>query len=113
MRPSILGITPFERPDTTLAVALSRAAAIGVLDLGTDLEAARSALAAAARRASRGLGVRVHAGALPPPDSLPAAVEIVVLPTGVDPAPWRPRRVFVQVVSSAKPPVRSRRAPTT
>lgn len=102
MRPSILGITPFERPDTTLAVALSRAAAIGVLDLGTDLEAARSALAAAARRASRGLGVRVHAGALPPPDSLPAAVEIVVLPSGIDPAPWRPRRVFVQVVSSAE-----------
>ncbi|MFN2383640.1 MAG: SDR family NAD(P)-dependent oxidoreductase [Gemmatimonadota bacterium] len=99
MSPTLLGITPFQRPDPELALALCRAGALGAVDLGRDPAAALAALAPAIPAGVRGLGVRIHAGAEPPPAALPARVEFVVLPAGADPAAWRPRRVYIQVTS--------------
>ncbi len=109
VRPSglpILGITPFHRPDARLAVALVRAGAIGVVDLGVDRSRGLAALRLAAGRVDGGaggeLGVRVHEGALPRPAELPDEVRLVVLPPGMDATVWqRPgrRTVLVRVVS--------------
>lgn len=97
---AVLGITPCEYPDVRLTVALCRARAVGVLDLGRDPALAEAALQEVARHAPGPFGVRVPPGApLPDPARLPAGADWVVLPAGADPAPYAPRRVLVQVVS--------------
>jgi acyl transferase domain-containing protein/NAD(P)H-dependent flavin oxidoreductase YrpB (nitropropane dioxygenase family)/NAD(P)-dependent dehydrogenase (short-subunit alcohol dehydrogenase family)/acyl carrier protein len=96
---SILGITPFHRPDPGLAVALARAGARAAIDLGADVREGLEAVERAARDVSSGLGIRLHGSAELDPARVPAAVEFVILPPGVDPAPWRPRQVFVRVTS--------------
>ena len=58
----IIGVTPFELPNAQLAAALSRAGALGVLDLGRDSARARTALAQMSRWAREPWGVRVPAG---------------------------------------------------
>ena len=58
--PLIIGISPFECPDSGLAASLARAGALGVLDLGHDPDAARLALDALATRSRRPFGVRCH-----------------------------------------------------
>jgi acyl transferase domain-containing protein/NAD(P)H-dependent flavin oxidoreductase YrpB (nitropropane dioxygenase family)/NADP-dependent 3-hydroxy acid dehydrogenase YdfG len=79
----LIGISPFECPDVGLVVALARAGALGVLDLGHDLAAAREALAKAGRRVGSPFGVRIpeHAfegrsGEL----ALPSNATVVVVP---------------------------------
>jgi acyl transferase domain-containing protein/NAD(P)H-dependent flavin oxidoreductase YrpB (nitropropane dioxygenase family)/NAD(P)-dependent dehydrogenase (short-subunit alcohol dehydrogenase family) len=98
--PSIIGLTPFERPDATLAVALGRAGALGVLDLGRDVGAAHEALRVLAHRSPRGFGVRIPAGL--DPESLPDAARVVVLTAGASTVRWRGRRILVQVTSIAE-----------
>jgi acyl transferase domain-containing protein/NAD(P)H-dependent flavin oxidoreductase YrpB (nitropropane dioxygenase family)/NADP-dependent 3-hydroxy acid dehydrogenase YdfG len=105
--PTIVGITPFERPDARLAVALSRGGALGVLDLGRDLPRGLAAARAAAGRVQGGprggqqggLGVRIHEGAVPDRGELPRAVEAVVLPPGAALAPWIGLTRFVQATT--------------
>ncbi len=75
----ILGITPFAAPDAALAVAVARAGATGVLDLGSDREAARTALAEATEWWRGPLAVRVGAACSITPDELPASISLVVL----------------------------------
>jgi len=94
----ILGISPFEHPDAELVAALSRAGALGVLDLGRDPSAAEAALAALEVRRVE-FGVRVPPGVTAP--ALPERAGLVVLSEGGDPAAWRDRRVLVQVTSVA------------
>ena len=72
---TVLGLTPFERPDARLTLALLRAGAMAVLDLGRDEAGARAALDRVAREARRGFGVRI-------PSEL--ALESVPLPSGVE-----------------------------
>jgi 3-oxoacyl-(acyl-carrier-protein) synthase/NAD(P)H-dependent flavin oxidoreductase YrpB (nitropropane dioxygenase family) len=96
---SILGITPFGAPNARLAVALARAGATAILDLGSDRAAGAAELARAAAAVGAGLGVR-----LDPVDGwsdadLPPAVDTVVLPAGADPKAFPQRRVLMQVVS--------------
>ena len=56
----ILALTPFERPDASLAAAACRAGARGVLDLGRDRERALAALAELERLGAPGCaGVRI------------------------------------------------------
>jgi acyl transferase domain-containing protein/NAD(P)H-dependent flavin oxidoreductase YrpB (nitropropane dioxygenase family)/NADP-dependent 3-hydroxy acid dehydrogenase YdfG len=107
LRFDVLALSPFERPDERVVAAACRAGALGVLDLGRDPTAARAALAALADQGVAPFGVRIPAGAplgLAPytPETLPSAVDLVVLEaaTDADLAPWRARaglRVAVQV----------------
>ena len=99
---AILGITPFERPDPELAVALVRARALAILDLGHDPRAARLALDSVSRHVpALRFGVRVphDAGFDPRSLSLPPNADVVVVQSTEHLDAWRPRRVIVQVCS--------------
>jgi len=97
---AFVGITPFERPDPSLVVALARAGALGVLDLGRDAPAAEEALGIVARRISRGFGVRIPHGV--DVGSLPNEARVVILTAGSPVARWKDRTVLVQVTSIAE-----------
>jgi len=97
---TILGITPFEYPDADLLVAICRAGAFGILDLGRDPVAARAAVDAVVRQMpSIPFGVRVPQEHDWEPRDLPAAAEVVILSSSEHLSRWRPRRVLVQVCS--------------
>ncbi len=95
----ILGLTPFERPDAPLCIALCRAGAAGVLDLGRDPAAARAPLAALAAQVPGLFGVRFPEGAAPL--ALPDAAAFVLFPS---PEAMREtgRPALVQVTSAAE-----------
>ncbi len=97
--PSLVAISPFEHPDARLVLALARAGALAVLDLGRDGRAAREALGKLARDGRGGLGVRVPDAVAWDPKDLPACVDTVIVGAGADVARFRPRRVIVQVTS--------------
>ncbi len=102
--PSILGITPFERPDVPLAIGLARAGALAVLDLGRDPRATEEALRTMVRRVPGGFGVRIPAGV---EVALPAEVRVVVLTAGArgfggQRGAYEGRVVLVQVTSIAE-----------
>lgn len=93
----MLGVTPFERPDARLAIALCRAGALGVLDLGRDAAAARSALDRLAARAAGPFAIRVATEAVEPA-TLPEGLSTVIIPAGYhacSPEGWSGRRVLV------------------
>ncbi|MGH3781360.1 MAG: SDR family oxidoreductase [Pseudonocardiaceae bacterium] len=98
----VVGITPFEEPNAALAVALARAGAVGVLNLGRDAERARTALADVCRWWGGSFGVRVPPECPLRPADLPEQVDMVVYGPG---SPWpiaSGRRAFVEVVSVAQ-----------
>ena len=95
----VVGITPFEEPNAPLAVALARAGAVGVLDLGHDAGSARAALADVCRWWSGGFGVRVPAGCPLSPADLPEQVRVVVHGPGSRWPSASGRRAFVEVTS--------------
>ncbi|MGH3874421.1 MAG: SDR family NAD(P)-dependent oxidoreductase [Pseudonocardiaceae bacterium] len=101
-RELVLGITPFEEPNAHLAMALARAGAVGVLDLGRDAGRARAALADICRWWPGGFGVRMPAHCPLATADLPQRVDLVVHPPGAQctPAPWR--RTLVEVTSVAQ-----------
>lgn len=84
-RDLVVAVSPFEEPNPRIVTAAERAGSLGLLDLGRDAAAARSAMAEIARRlgAGRPYGVRVPAGCPIGPGELPAAVDTVLL---ADPA---------------------------
>src|SRR6202022_1573360 len=95
----IIGVTPFGLPNAQLAAALSRAGALGVLDLGRDSARARTALAQMSRWAKEPWGVRVPAGCPLGPHEIPAGATTILLPSQ---SAWSPtqlggRRVLVEV----------------
>jgi acyl transferase domain-containing protein/NAD(P)H-dependent flavin oxidoreductase YrpB (nitropropane dioxygenase family) len=105
-RELVVGITPFEEPNAPLMVALARAGAVGVLDLGRDTGKARAALADACRWWPGNFGVRIPAGCPLSPADLPAQVDMVVHEfdsrwPGMA-AGMTGRRAFVEVVSVAQ-----------
>jgi acyl transferase domain-containing protein/NAD(P)H-dependent flavin oxidoreductase YrpB (nitropropane dioxygenase family)/NAD(P)-dependent dehydrogenase (short-subunit alcohol dehydrogenase family) len=55
----VIGLTPLEQPDANLALAICRAGAIGVLDLGTDTAAAKKALVELHDNATSTFGIRI------------------------------------------------------
>src|ERR1700692_1744539 len=73
-RDLVIGVTPFGWPNPRMTAALSRAGALGVLDLGGDAARARTALAQVSRWTKEPWGVRVPAGCLLEPHELPAGV---------------------------------------
>lgn len=100
----ILAVSPFEWPNARLAIAGSRAGAVGIVDLGRNRAAALTALAQAARWTRGGFGVRVPVGCPVTAGELPERVSTVIVGAGTDTAPWRggSRRVLVEVVSVAE-----------
>ena len=101
-RELVVGITPFEEPNARLVVALARAGATGVLDLGRDAGWARAALADVCRWWTGGFGVRVPAGCPLSPADLPERVDVVVHGSG---SRWRCApgwRALVEVTSVAQ-----------
>src|SRR4026209_2198145 len=93
---TILGITPFEYPDADLLVAICRAGAFGILDLGRDPVAARAAVdAVVSQMPSIPFGVRVPQEHDWERRDLPAAAEVVILSSSEHLSRWRPRRVLV------------------
>jgi acyl transferase domain-containing protein/NAD(P)H-dependent flavin oxidoreductase YrpB (nitropropane dioxygenase family)/NAD(P)-dependent dehydrogenase (short-subunit alcohol dehydrogenase family) len=98
----VVGITPFEEPNAALAVALARAGAVGVLNLGLNAERARAALADVCRWWGGTFGVRVPPECPLGPADLPERADMVVLGPG---SPWpiaSGRRAVVEVVSVAE-----------
>ncbi|HEX3621874.1 MAG TPA: beta-ketoacyl synthase N-terminal-like domain-containing protein, partial [Acidimicrobiales bacterium] len=100
-RDLILAVNPFEAPNARLAIAATRAGAVGIVDLGRDRPAALAALADTQRWSRDGFGVRVPAGCPLSPDDLPSGVGTVILMAGADTEGWRTesRRVLVEIVS--------------
>ncbi|HEY6422755.1 MAG TPA: beta-ketoacyl synthase N-terminal-like domain-containing protein, partial [Pseudonocardiaceae bacterium] len=101
-RELVLGVTPFEEPNAPLTVALARAGAVGVLDLGRDADRARAALADVCRWWRGGFGVRLPAGCPLTPADLPEQVDLVVHRFGARWSPASGRRAFVEVTSVAQ-----------
>src|SRR5487761_580581 len=73
-RDLVVGITPFCEPNADLVVAIERAGHLGVLDLGPDATAARTALNRVRSRWGRPFGVRIAASSPLSPADLPAEV---------------------------------------
>jgi acyl transferase domain-containing protein/NAD(P)H-dependent flavin oxidoreductase YrpB (nitropropane dioxygenase family)/NAD(P)-dependent dehydrogenase (short-subunit alcohol dehydrogenase family) len=101
-RELVVGITPFEEPNAPLVVALARAGAVGVLDLGRDASWARAVLADVCRWWPGGFGVRVPAECPLSPAELPEQVEVVVHGPGSRWPSEPGRRSFVEITSVAQ-----------
>ncbi|MGH3865066.1 MAG: SDR family oxidoreductase [Pseudonocardiaceae bacterium] len=101
-RELVVGITPFEEPNAPLVVALARAGAVGVLDLGRNASWARAALADVRRWWPGGFGVRVPAQCPLSPAELPEQVEVVVHGPGSRWPSEPGRRSFVEITSVAQ-----------
>ncbi|MEC9071496.1 MAG: hypothetical protein VX938_03915, partial [Myxococcota bacterium] len=100
----LVGISPSCRPDARLAVALARAGAVGVVDLGLDRERGLASLNRALEHAKGGLGALIRAELELDPASLSEELELVILAPGVDPLPYVNREgkswsLFAQVTS--------------
>ncbi|HET9255720.1 MAG TPA: beta-ketoacyl synthase N-terminal-like domain-containing protein, partial [Pseudonocardiaceae bacterium] len=100
-RDRVVGITPFEEPNAVLAVALARAGAVGVLDLGRDAGRALAALADVCRWWPGGFGVRIPVGCPLSPADLPPRVDVLVRGAGSAWPGGSGCRVLVEVVSVA------------
>ncbi|MGH3786766.1 MAG: SDR family NAD(P)-dependent oxidoreductase [Pseudonocardiaceae bacterium] len=101
-RELVVGITPFAEPNVGLVVALARAGAVGVLDLGRDPSRARAALAEVCRWWRGGFGVRVPAGCPLSSADLPEQVDIVVRESDTRWLMASGQRLFVEVTSTAE-----------
>jgi acyl transferase domain-containing protein/NAD(P)H-dependent flavin oxidoreductase YrpB (nitropropane dioxygenase family)/NAD(P)-dependent dehydrogenase (short-subunit alcohol dehydrogenase family)/acyl carrier protein len=101
-RELVVGVTPFEEPNARLVVALGRAGALGVLDLGRDLGRARHALADVCRWWRGSFGVRVPARCPLSPADLPEQVDVVVHPPDSRWSSASGRRTFVEVTAVAQ-----------
>jgi acyl transferase domain-containing protein/NAD(P)H-dependent flavin oxidoreductase YrpB (nitropropane dioxygenase family)/NAD(P)-dependent dehydrogenase (short-subunit alcohol dehydrogenase family)/acyl carrier protein len=91
----VIGLTPLERPDAQLALAICRAGAIGVMDLGSDPTAARQALVELRDNATCAFGIRIGKHCPFPADdsllnTLPAQT-LIVLSADADTAILRDR----------------------
>jgi len=95
---NIIGVTPFEKPDAGLALALAKAKAFPVIHLGRDKALAEAALSHFATQSDQPFGV-CFTGATPMDISLPEQVTLAILPYGLE-TPLRPDvQVYYQVHS--------------
>jgi acyl transferase domain-containing protein/NAD(P)H-dependent flavin oxidoreductase YrpB (nitropropane dioxygenase family) len=103
-RDLVAGITPFHEPNADLVVALERAGALGILDLGTDEVAAAVALHRVRSRWAGQFGVRIGVGCPLRPADLPAEVDTLVVDPAVSTGDWHgvPQRVLAEVTSPAE-----------
>jgi acyl transferase domain-containing protein/NAD(P)H-dependent flavin oxidoreductase YrpB (nitropropane dioxygenase family)/NADP-dependent 3-hydroxy acid dehydrogenase YdfG len=100
-RDQILGLTPFQRADGRLVVAVNRAGGLGALDLGRDGDEARAAMALVEQRSAETYAVRVPTHCPLGPDDLSARVEMVIVAQEVPIGRWTGRRILAEVTSLA------------
>lgn len=93
----IVGLTPLHRPDVRLAIALARAGALAILDLGREEATARRALGELERGRPGPCGVRLGGGVKAA--ELPKCVEWLLVPAPALPIDAAGRRVLAEVVS--------------
>jgi acyl transferase domain-containing protein/NAD(P)H-dependent flavin oxidoreductase YrpB (nitropropane dioxygenase family)/NAD(P)-dependent dehydrogenase (short-subunit alcohol dehydrogenase family) len=101
-RDLIVGVSPLYRPDPVLVLALVRAGALGVLDLGSDTDRARAALDEVEDSAAAPYGARISSACQIEPDALPAGVDTVVVADHTEVSKWGDGgrlRVLVEVRS--------------
>jgi|GEM_PF-6071772 len=94
--PLIIGITPFEKPDLSLVLALEKAGAFPVLHLGRNLELAQEALEQLAATSSAGFGVCFGSADLKGLN-LPAQIQLVIAPYGLNISRQKDTKLFYQV----------------
>ncbi len=95
----IIVISPFDNPDAGVVAAASRAGALGVLDLGRDLDSAVTALDKLKSQAPETLGVRIAPSLSIEPSMFAGRVSTVILDAGEPTHPWSDFQVLVQVTS--------------
>jgi acyl transferase domain-containing protein/NAD(P)H-dependent flavin oxidoreductase YrpB (nitropropane dioxygenase family) len=99
---SVIGISPFEDPDVGLVRALSRAGALGVLDLGHSASRARAALADAKASLRAPFGVRIPEQLDVTEIDLPPGAHVVVVPASRGEFQWGRRTVLAQITTLAE-----------
>lgn len=92
----VIGITPFEKPDVGLALALAKAKAFPVIHLGRDKEKAVKTLREMEQKCDQHFGVCFVAESLAD-ISLPDQVTLVIAPYGFKPIVKENIHVFYQV----------------
>ena len=97
--PLVVGVTPFGFPNPRLVIALCRAGALGVLDVGSDVPLACASLAEIGRRSSGEFGIRIPARSAFSPDLAPERASTVVLESVQDLPRWRHKQVWIEVTS--------------
>ncbi|GGN04290.1 polyketide synthase [Dyadobacter beijingensis] len=98
----MIGVTPMERPDATLALALSEAGAFPVIHLGRDQQIATNALQKVASKTKKAFGV-CFADNTPLNIALPEQVTLAILPYGLTfPKPADTLQIIIQVTSVAE-----------
>jgi acyl transferase domain-containing protein/NAD(P)H-dependent flavin oxidoreductase YrpB (nitropropane dioxygenase family)/NAD(P)-dependent dehydrogenase (short-subunit alcohol dehydrogenase family) len=111
----VIGLTPLERPDSHLALAICRTGAIGVMDVGTEPAAARKALVDLRDNARSTFGIRVG-GSCPLPahdslfDTLPAETLIVLSADADAEIALRRNFAFVREVRSREEALKAQRS---
>lgn len=94
--PVIIGITPFERPDVSLALSLSKAKAFPVLHLGRDKALATQALTDLCSNTELPFGVCIATPSLAS-ISLPKQVSLIIAPVGINITRPKQTQLFYQV----------------
>ncbi|BAV04110.1 Acyl transferase domain-containing protein [Filimonas lacunae] len=97
----VVGITPFEKPDVRLALALQAAGAFSVIHMGRNRQQAQEALRQMSQRCTAGFGVCFATDDLCDMP-LPEQVQLVVLPYGCRAQKWPGVQVYYQVGSIAQ-----------
>src|SRR5450432_2092790 len=95
--PPVIGVSPFESPDVGLVVALVRAGALGVLDLGHDARIAQDVMGTLQRRLMRPFGVRLPEYLDAHAIELASNARVVVVPASTRRFAWGDRLVLAQV----------------
>ncbi len=94
----IIGATPFEKPDVGLVLALLKAKAFPVLQLGRDKQQAQDALAALTSRTDASFGV-CYTDDRMADILLPAQVSMVIIPYGMEVSLPKNVQLYYQVLS--------------
>jgi acyl transferase domain-containing protein/NAD(P)H-dependent flavin oxidoreductase YrpB (nitropropane dioxygenase family)/NAD(P)-dependent dehydrogenase (short-subunit alcohol dehydrogenase family)/acyl carrier protein len=93
---NIIGITPFEKPDTGLALSLAKANVFPVLHAGRDCEKANAALLELSQKWDQNFGVCFSGE---PSVSLPSNVSLVIVPYGTAVKAGKQVTILYQVYS--------------
>nr|WP_199074996.1 type I polyketide synthase [Pedobacter sp. ASV19] len=99
--PLIIGITPFEKPDLSLVLALEKAGAFPVLHLGRNLELAQEALEQLAATSSAGFGICFGSADLKGLNLLPKT-QLVIAPYGLNISRQQGTKLFYQIHNLAE-----------
>lgn len=98
---SLVAVTPFESPDEQLALALHRAGAFSVLDIGHQPERGREALARLSAAIGGEFGIRIPQGVHLSPGDIPSHVGVIILADGRGLDRYPGKKILVQATDAA------------